>query len=130
MSATTEAFDNYQVITNETGRVFRVGETPRDILGWGRWVPIMAAWLAMCMAGLLEYTWGSLSGSLQAAHGWADAPTFWLFCFYVIFESFVQIGTGYLRNRGILPVRWAVITGGIICGIVAYGWLAQTTQIW
>ena len=79
MSATTEAHENYQVITNETGRVFRVGETPRDVLGWGRWVPIMAAWLAMCLAGLLEYTWGSLSGSLAAAHGWGPAPTFWLF---------------------------------------------------
>jgi MFS family permease len=130
MSATTETHENFQVVTNETGRVFRVGETPRDVLGWGRWVPIMAAWLAMCLAGLLEYTWGSLSGSLSAAHGWGPAPTFWLFSFYVIFESFVQIGTGMLRNRGLLSVRWAVIIGGVICGIVAYGWLAQSTQIW
>jgi MFS transporter, OFA family, oxalate/formate antiporter len=130
MSATTEMHENYQVVTNETGRVFRVGETPRDVLGWGRWVPIMAAWLAMCLAGLLEYTWGSLSGSLAAAHGWGPAPTFWLFSFYVVFESLVQIGTGILRNRGILPVRWAVIIGGVICGIVAYGWLAQSTAIW
>ena len=60
----------FQEVTNSTGRVFRVGETPRDVLGWGRWVPIMAAWLAMCLAGLLEYTWGALSGSLQAAHNW------------------------------------------------------------
>src|SRR4029077_19094755 len=66
MSATTEAFDNYQVITNETGRVFRVGEEPGTILGHGRWVPITAAWLAMCLAGLLEYTWGALNGSLAA----------------------------------------------------------------
>jgi MFS family permease len=90
----------------------------------------MAAWLAMCLAGLLEYTWGALSGPLASAHHWGPAPTFWLFSFYVIFESFVQIGTGYLRNRGILPVRWAVIIGGIICGVVAYAWLAQSTSIW
>ena len=68
--ATVSGSVAFQEVTNSTGRVFRVGETPRDILGWGRWVPIMAAWLAMCLAGLLEYTWGSLSGSLQAAHGW------------------------------------------------------------
>ena len=129
MGATTGS-TSYQEITNSTGRVFRVGETPRDILGWGRWVPIMAAWLAMCLAGLLEYTWGSLSGSLQAAHHWGAAPTFWLFSVYVIFESFVQIGTGLLRNRGVLPVRWAVIIGGILCGIVSYFWLATSTQIW
>ncbi|HUY47557.1 MAG TPA: MFS transporter [Streptosporangiaceae bacterium] len=130
MGATTEEHGTYQIVTNETGRVFRVGEEPEQILGYPRWVVIMAAWLAMCLAGLLEYTWGSLSGSLQAAHGWSIAPTFWLFSIYVIFESFVQIATGLLRNRGILDVRWATIIGGLICGFVAYGWLAASTQIW
>ena len=130
MGATTEQHENYQVVTNETGRVFRVGEEPKQILGYERWVVIMAAWLVMCLAGLLEYTWGSLSGALQQAHNWGNAPTFWLFSFYVIFESFVQILTGYLRNRGILSVRWATIIGGVICGIVAYAWLATSTSIW
>src|SRR5215472_2288782 len=120
----------FQQVTNSTGRVFRVGEAPRQILGYNRWVVIMAAWLAMCLAGLLEYTWGALSGSLAASHHWGAAPTFWLFSFYVIFESFVQIGTGYLRNRGILTVRWAVIIGGIVCGAIAYTWLANSTSIW
>ena len=117
-------------IVNATGRVFRIGEEPKDILGYPRTVVIIAAWVAMMLAGLLEYTWGALSGSLAAAHNWSPAPVFWLFSFFVIFESFVQIGTGYLRNRGILPVRWATIAGGLICGIVAYGWLANSTAIW
>src|SRR5579875_222731 len=128
--ATTESPLPYNVLTNSTGRVFRVGEDPKAILGYPRWVVIMAAWLAMCLAGLLEYTWGALSGSLQAAHNWGDAPTCWLFSFFVIFESFVQIGTGYLRNRGILTVRWATITGGIVCGILGYAVLATSTTIW
>ena len=127
--ATTET-PAYEIVTNSTGRVFRVGESPRQILGHDRWVVIGAAWLAMCLAGLLEYTWGALSGSLQAAHGWSNAPTFWLFSFYVIFESFVQIGTGYLRNRGILNVRWATIIGGLVCGIIGYGILDISTNIW
>jgi OFA family oxalate/formate antiporter-like MFS transporter len=121
---------SYQEISNSTGRIFRVGETPRQLLGYNRWVVIVAAWLAMCLAGLLEYTWGALSGSLQAAHHWSDAPTFWLFSFFVIFESFVQIGTGFLRNRGILNVRWATIIGGCVCGIIGYGILATSTNIW
>ena len=129
MSATAGTA-NYQTVTNSTGRVFRVGETPRDVLGHGRWVPIMAAWLAMCLAGLLEYTWGALNGSLAAVHHWGPGPVFWAFSFFVIFESFVQIGTGLLRNRGILNVRWATIIGGIICGVVGYGILAQSTSIW
>ena len=65
---------SFQELTNPTGRVFRVGETPRDILGYGRWVPIMAAWLAMCLAGLLEYTWGALNGSLAKVHHWGPDP--------------------------------------------------------
>ena len=129
MSATAGTA-NYQVVTNTTGRVFRVGETPREVMGYGRWVPIMAAWLAMCLAGLLEYTWGALNPSLAAAHHWGPAPVFWAFSFFVIFESFVQIGTGYLRNRGILNVRWAVIIGGIVCGVIGYGILAEATSIW
>ncbi len=119
----------YQEITNSTGRVFRVGETPKDVLGYGRWVPIMAGWLVMCLAGLLEYTWGALSGSLQAAHHWNTAWTFWLFSFFVIFESFVQPLTGYLRNRGLLPVRYAVMIGGVVCGILGYGLLALSGNL-
>ena len=129
MGATTGQA-NYDVVTNATGRVFRVGETPRELLGHGRWVPIMAAWLAMCLAGLLEYTWGALNPSLSAVHHWGPAPVFWAFSFFVIFESFVQIFTGYLRNHGILTVRWATITGGLVCGIIGYGLLAESTSIW
>jgi hypothetical protein len=110
--------------------VFRVGEEPRDILGYGRRVQIVAAWVAMMLAGLLEYTWGALNPSLQAVHHWGSAPVFWAFSFFVIFESFVQIGAGYLRNRGFLTVRWATITGGLVCGVIGYGILAETSSIW
>ena len=119
-----------QLIKNETGRVFRVGETPKQLIGYSRGTVIMAAWAVMCLSGLVEYTWGALSGSLQAAHNWGDAPTFWLFSFFVVFESFVQIGTGFLRNRGILPVRWATMAGGLICGVLAYTITAYSTNIW
>ncbi len=114
----------YKEIKDQNGRLFRVGETPKQILGYQRWVVIIAAWVAMMLAGLLEYTWGALGGDLAAGHGWTITETGWLFSVFVIFESFVQIFTGRLRNRGILPVRWATILGGIICGIVAYGWLS------
>jgi MFS family permease len=122
--------ETYREIVNDTGRVFRVGESPESILGFPRWVPIVAAWAAMMLAGLLEYTWGALSGSLQAQHNWGEAPVFWLFSFYVVFESFIQPVTGYLRNRGILSAGRATMIGGVICGIVAYGWLSQSNAIW
>src|ERR1700729_1095012 len=131
MGAATESSNlSYQEVINATGRVFRVGEEPRDILGHGRWVQIIAAWVAMMLAGLLEYTWGALNPSLQAVHHWGSAPVFWAFSFFVIFEWFVQIGTGYLRNRGILPVRGATIIGGLVCGVIGYGILAEASSIW
>jgi MFS family permease len=128
--STTTADGGYQDIVNDTGRVFRVGETPKQLLGYARKYVIWAAWAAMCLAGLLEYTWAALSGSLATAHHWGSAPVFWLFSFYVIFESFVQIGTGFLRAKGLLPVRYAVIIGGVLCGIVAYAITAYSTSIW
>jgi MFS family permease len=120
----------YQEIVNETGRVFRVGETDRQLLGYPRWVVIMAAWVVMCLSGLVEYTWGALNGSLASAHHWGTAPVFWLFSFFVAFESVVQIGSGFLRNKGYLPVKWAVVVGGVVCGILAYGITAYSTSIW
>src|SRR3984957_13195075 len=120
----------YQLIRNENGRVFRVGETPKQLLGYPRSVVIWAAWAVMCLSGLVEYTWGALSGSLQAAHNWGDAPVFWLFSVFVICESFVQIGTGFLRNRGIVTVRWATMAGGLVCGVLAYTITAYSTNIW
>ncbi len=128
--ATVEGTVPYQEITNSTGRVFRVGEDPEKILGHSRVVVIIAAWVAMMLAGLLEYTWGALNPSLAAAHHWGPAPVYWAFSFFVIFESFVQIFTGYLRNRGKLNVRWATIIGGLVCGIIGYGVLAESTSIW
>lgn len=129
MTGTGEA-TGYRLLQNENGRVFRVGEEPKQLLGYPRSVIIWAAWAIMCLSGLLEYTWGALSGSLSAAHNWGAAPTFWLFSFFVIFESFVQIGTGFLRNKGILPVRWAAMAGGLICGVLAYTITAYSTSIW
>ena len=91
----------------------------RDVLGYGRWVPITGG-LARHVPGRparvhLGHAWPARS---RPPHHWSLAQTFWAFSFFVIFESFVQIFTGILRNRGILNVRWATIIGGIVCGIV------------
>jgi MFS family permease len=133
MSSVTTSYPvttGYREVVSDTGRVFRVGETPKQLLGYPRWVVIVAAWAAMCLSGLVEYTWGALSGSLSSAHHWGAAPVFWLFSAFVVCESLVQIGTGLLRDKGILSVRWAVIIGGVICGILAYSITAFSTTLW
>ncbi len=129
MALSTSA--TYEEFTNDKGRTFRVGESPKQLLGYPRAVVLWAAWLAIGLAGVLEYTWSTFSGSLAAAHHWGPAPTFWLFSFFVIFESFVQIGAGFLRKKGgIFVVRNLVIVGGILSGVVAYTLTAYSTSIW
>ena len=141
MTARAEAgagHQRFQLITNETGRVFRVGETPKELLPYGRWLPgqygrwapIFAAWAVMFMAGLLEYTFGVVEGPLQAKFGWSDSGTFWMLSIYVVFEAGISFPTGWLRERGILSARWAVIIGGALCGIPAYLITANAKSIW
>jgi hypothetical protein len=46
MTSKAEAYageQRFQLITNETGRVFRVGETPKEILPYGRLIPGQSA---------------------------------------------------------------------------------------
>src|SRR6202022_3647954 len=38
--------------------------------------------------------------------------------------------TGLLRDKGLLPVRYAVIIGGVICGVLAYFITAYSTTLW
>jgi MFS family permease len=122
----------YRIITNpETGKQYRVGEDPKQLIGYGRWVPILAAWAAMFMAGILEYTWGALSGSMMAQHGWSLQSVFWMFSVYIIFESVASHPmTGFLRDHGILKVRYAVAIGAVLCGVVAYGLTATASSAW
>jgi len=128
----------YQLVRNDTGRIFRVGESPKELLPYGRWVPgqsgrwapIFAAWACMFMAGLLEYTFGVVEGPLSAKFGWSSAGTFWMLSIYVIFEAGISFPTGWMRERGILSARWAVVIGGILCGIPAYLITANASNIW
>lgn len=128
----------FQLITNDTGRQFRVGESPKELLWYGRWLPgqsgrwapIFAAWAVMFMVGLLEYTFGVVEGPLQAKFHWPDVGTFWMLSIYVVFEAGVSFPTGWLRERGILPARWAVLIGGVLCGVPAYLITAHAGNIW
>jgi len=121
----------YRIITNPTtGKQYRVGEDPKQLIGYGRWVPILASWAAMFMAGILEYTWGALAGSMQAQHHWSLTAVFWLFSVYVVFESVCSHPlTGFLRDHGILKVKYATLIGAVLCGVVAYGLTATASSL-
>lgn len=128
----------FRMVTNDTGRTFRIGENPKDLLPYGRllpgtqgrWAPIFSAWCCLFMAGLLEYTFGVVSGPLQAHYHWSLAGVFWLLSVFVLFESLVSYPTGWLREHGYLTARWATIIGGVLCGVLGYALTAYASGLW
>src|SRR2546423_11772499 len=66
----------YQEIVDENGRVYRVGESPHDIMGrsrsWMVWLP----WIAMMAVSVFEYGWGAVEGTLEEKYGWTLSDAF------------------------------------------------------
>ena len=77
----------YQEITDENGRVYRVGESPQDIMGrsrsWMVWLP----WIAMMAVSVFEYGWGAVEGTLEEKYGWTLSDAFWLASIWAVFQA-------------------------------------------
>jgi hypothetical protein len=64
----------YCEVTDSHGRVYRVGESDRDILGHSRGLMVHLPWIAMMAISVFEYAYGSAEAA-SAAVSWADCPT-------------------------------------------------------
>ena len=66
----------YREVVDDNGRVYRIGETDRDILGrsraWMVWLP----WIAMMAISSSEYAFTSAEDTLVDAHHWRGMATF------------------------------------------------------
>ena len=95
----------YREVVDENGRVYRIGETDRDILGrsraWMVWLP----WIAMMAISSSEYAFTSAEDTLVEAHGWHGAHIFWLLGVWVFFQAAVAFPAGKLRESGKLSAR-------------------------
>src|ERR1700687_5469926 len=104
---------SYHEITDANGRVYRVGETDRDILGrsraWMVWLP----WIAMMAISSSEYAFPSAEETLSEAHGWHGGHIFWLLGVWVFFQAAVAFPAGRLRESGRLSARSAMMVGAI-----------------
>ena len=82
----------YREVVDSNGRVYRIGETDRHILGrsraWMVWLP----WLAMMAISSSEYAFTSAEETLSEAHGWHGAHIFWLLCVWVCVMTMFSIG--------------------------------------
>ncbi|MBT2675414.1 MFS transporter, partial [Streptomyces sp. ISL-14] len=60
----------YREVTDARGRVYRIGETDRDVLGHSRKLMVCLPWIAMMAISVFEYAYGSAEDTLSHAHGW------------------------------------------------------------
>jgi MFS family permease len=121
MTTTANSTPNYTEVTDKRGRVYRIGESDRDILGHSRSLMVILPWVAMMAISVFEYAYGSAEDTLSTAHGWTSSNTFWILSVWVFFQAGVAFPAGRLREKNILTARTAMLIGA---GLALVGFLA------
>ncbi|BAC69534.1 MFS transporter [Streptomyces avermitilis] len=106
---------SYREVTDSRGRVYRVGETDRDILGHSRKFMVYLPWAAMMAISVFEYAYGSAEDTLSHAHGWTQSNTFWILSVWVFFQAGIAFPAGWLREKGVLTACTAMHLGAGMC---------------
>ncbi|MFF7652111.1 OFA family MFS transporter [Streptomyces sp. NPDC007983] len=110
-----EGIAAFREVHDGKGRVYRVGETDRDILGFSRKLMVYLPWIAMMAISVSEYAYGSAEDTLSEAHGWTQSNTFWILSVWVFFQAGIAFPAGWLREKGILTARRAMLSGAGLC---------------
>ncbi|VVJ18986.1 Putative oxalate/formate antiporter [Amycolatopsis camponoti] len=107
----------YQEITDENGRVYRIGESPHDIMGRSRSFMVWLPWIAMMAVSVFEYGWGAVEGTLEEKYGWSLSDAFWLASIWAVFQAGVAFPAGRLREKNIVSAKTAMLVGAVCSGI-------------
>lgn len=118
---------SYREVTDSNGRIYRVGETDRDIMGRPRWLMVLLPWIGMMGISVFEYAFGSAEKTLEQANGWGLTHVYWLITVWTIFEAGLAFPAGRLREKGIVTARQAMF-GGAVCCLLGYLSLAMTSS--
>jgi MFS family permease len=110
----SSALANYREIVDANGRVYRVGETDRDILGRSRASMVWLPWIAMMAVSVFEYGYGAAADTLRHAHGWSLSQTFWLLSIWAVFQAGVAYPAGRLREKGITSARSTMFAAAVL----------------
>lgn len=113
------------------GRQYRVGESDRELLGRSRSWTVWLAGAAMFAAGVQQYGFGAIAPVLAKAHGWTFAEVVLSLALWAICQAGVAFPTAWLRDRGLLPPRAAMLTGAVLCaaGLVTLGHAESLTMV-
>lgn len=127
-SATAEAVA-YREVTDSKGRVYRIGESDRQILGHSRKLMVYLPWLAMMGISVFEYAYGSAEDVLSDAHGWSQSNTFWILSVWTFFQAGVSFPTGWMREKGILSARAAMMIGSVLA-LLGFLSISHFDSVW
>src|SRR5690349_23151208 len=83
----SSTFASYREVIDANGRVYRVGETDRELLGRSRSWMIWLPWMAMMAVSVYEYGYGAAAKSIREAHHWSQPQTFWLLSIWAFFQA-------------------------------------------
>lgn len=119
---------SYKEVTTSNGRVYRVGEDPKQLIGRSRNAMVWLPWVAMMAAGVFEYAYGSASKTLHDSYNWSTTETFTLTGVWGVFQAGIAIPYGRLREYGKLPPKVAMVIGGVFC-FIAFLVLGLTSNI-
>jgi OFA family oxalate/formate antiporter-like MFS transporter len=87
----------------------------REILGYSRYVVLVAAFFAMFIISPFEYAWSSMSGHIGAIYGWSHEEVALMFTLFIIFQSLGTLPGGLLRDR--FGARWTTAVSGVLAGL-------------
>lgn len=119
----------YREVTDSRGRVYRIGETDRDILGHSRKLMVYLPWIAMMAISVSEYAYGSAEDTLGHAHGWTQTNTFWILSIWVFAQAGIAFPAGWMRERGILTARRAMFIGAVL-NLISFASLSHIDSVW
>lgn len=84
----------FKEVTDGNGRVYRIGETDRDIMGRPRWTMVLFPWMGMMGISSSEYAFTSAEDTLHEAHLWSSGHIFWLMGVWIFFQAAVAFPAG------------------------------------
>src|ERR1700757_1056225 len=108
---------SYCEVTDANGRVYRIGETDRDLLGRSRAYMVWLPWIAMMAVSVFEYGYGAAAQTLRHVHGWTLSETFWLLSIWALFQAAVAFPAGRLREKGIVSARAAMLAAAALSAV-------------
>jgi OFA family oxalate/formate antiporter-like MFS transporter len=102
-------------------------KTDKEILGYSRWLVLVAAFLAMCLISPYEYAWSSISPFFSERFGWPLDRIELTFTLFVIFQSGASLPTGILRDK--FGPRLLTIIAGTIAALGLFALTATSLNL-